>query len=386
MKKVYVIFVLLLFAVSDLHAQLKFKAGLVSGPNGNTVDIILQPTVNFTGYFTNVIFIFQIPVGVTQPTITKTSLSPYFTFSTDLPTLPNEAGYVTYGFASVNSSNTTNVSLLAGDSYPVVRLTFLGGTLTPADVRLSHLANGGPSTLYQNYIEANAVGPGTNDYTNYVQMFFGSVVLPPAPFGDEATGYANYQYTQRSQVLPVNWLSFTAVKQGNNGLLNWAVANQDDNHHYELQRSTNGTDFTTIATINKSGNGVYSYTDLALNNLGSTIFFYRVKQVEISGRSGYSDIRFITLVKKGSEVMIFPNPVKDGFYINVPLTDMDREKVKLSLFASNGQLVAAKEITGLQAANYYFNLTDRKLAAGQYSLQVILKDKTIATKMLTVNQ
>jgi hypothetical protein len=92
------------------------------------------------------------------------------------------------------------------------------------------------------------------------------------------------------------------------------------------------------------------------------------------------------MIKKGSEVMIFPNPVKDGFFVNVPLTGMDREKIKLNLFASNGQLITTREITGLQANNYYFDLKDKKLAGGQYSLQIILKDKTIASKMLTINQ
>jgi len=219
-------------------------------------------------------------------------------------------------------------------------------------------------------------------------MFFGSFVEPPTPHGDEGTGYSSYQYTQRAQVLPATWLSFTATKQGNNALLNWTVANEDDNHHYELQRSTNGTDFTTIATINRSpGNGgAYSYTDVGLDNLGQTIFFYRVKQVEISGKTSNSDIRFITMIKKGSEIMIFPNPVKEGFYVNMPLTGMEKEKVRLSLFGSNGQWVATREITGIQAANYYFDLKDKKLAGGQYSLQVIVKDKTIASKMLTIIQ
>jgi hypothetical protein len=93
------------------------------------MDIVVQPNVAFTGYFTNVIFILQIPVSAVQPTITKTSLSPYFVFSADLPTLPNEAGYVTYGYASVNASVTANTTLNAGELYPILRLTFLGGTL-----------------------------------------------------------------------------------------------------------------------------------------------------------------------------------------------------------------------------------------------------------------
>lgn len=389
MKKVYLLLIVFLFGVSNLDAQpLKFKTGIVNGPTTNSMDIVVQPNVAFTGYFTNVIFILQIPVGTVQPTITKTSLSPYFVFSADLPTLPNEAGYVTYGYASVNASVTANVTLNAGELYPILRLTFLDGSLTPQDIRLSHLATGGPGTLYQNYVEANAVGPGANDYTNYVQMFFGGNIEPIAPHPTEQVGYDSYQWVQRAQVLPVNWLSFSAIRHGNNGLLNWAVANEDDNHHYELQRSTNGTDFTSIATVNKSANagGVYNYTDVGITGFSSSIVYYRVKQVEVSGNFSYSDIKHITIDKKGPEITIFPNPVWKGFYVNVPLTGAGTEKLKLNLFGTNGQIIASKEITAAQATNYYFDITDMKLAAGQYNLQIIMNEKSIASKMLTIKQ
>ncbi len=388
MKKLNGLIILILLANISLQAQLKFKTGLVNGPLPNSVDIVIQPNINFDGYLTNVIFIFQIPFGTVQPAITKTSLSPYFIFSADLPTLPNQNGFTTYGYASVNSSVTAPVSITAGNNYPVLRLTFTGGPNTAGDVRLSHLADGGPGTLYQNYVEANAVVGGINDYTNYVQMFFGGLVEPAAPYASEATGYSSYQYTQISQVLPISWLSFSAVKQGNNGLLNWAVTNEDDNHHYELQRSTNGTDFTNVAVINKTANsgGSYNYTDAGINSFGASIFYYRVKQVEISGNFSYSLIKHITMDKKEPGITIFPNPVWKGFYVHVPTTGPGTEKIKLNLFGTNGQIAVSKEITAAQAANYYFDITDKKLAAGQYNLQVIMNEKTIASKMLTIKQ
>ena len=359
---------------------------MVAGPTATSVDIVIQPTTAFTGYLTNVVFVLQIPQGVQQPTITKTALSPYFTSFNDLTTLANEGGYTTYGFSAVNASVTSNVTLAAGDNYPVLRLSFAGGAAGPTDIRLAHLADGGPGSLYQNYVEANAVGPGTNDYTNYVQMFFGTLVVPASPVASEVIGYSTYQYSQMSQLLPVAWLSFNATKQGNDGLLNWTVGNENSNKYYELQRSTNGTSFTAIGTVNKSGTGVYNFTDPGINTLGTQVVYYRIKQVDLNGRTSYSDIRVLRLDIKESDITIFPNPVKDGFYVGVPLANAGSKRVKLSLVAGDGKIVAVKEISAAQASNYYFDIKDKPLAAGQYNLQIIYEDKVLSNKKIFINQ
>src|SRR5204862_160759 len=64
-------------------------------------------------------------------------------------------------------------------------------------------------------------------------------------------------------LLPVKWLSFDVIKQGNNALLNWTVANENANHHYEVLRSADGVNYTMITTMNRStgGNTNYNYTD-----------------------------------------------------------------------------------------------------------------------------
>jgi Secretion system C-terminal sorting domain len=386
MKKIYLIIAILSLAYSNLHSQLKFKTGLIAGPTSTSVDIVIQPVnTSFTGYPTNVIFILQIPSGVTQPAIVKTSLSPYFTSFNDLPTLPNEGGYTTYGFSAVNVTNTTNTTINSGDNYPVLRLSFSGGPITPTDIRLAHLADGGPSSLHQNYVEVNAVPGGVNEYTNFVQMFFGSLVIPAAPLANETIGYSTYQYAQISQLLPLNWLSFNVIKQGNDGLLNWIVANDGDNHHYELQRSANGTsDFKTIATVNKSTSTDYKYTDAGINNLGASVLYYRIKQVDVNGKTSYSDIRQLRLNVKGSQISVFPNPVEKGFYVNIPFTNTDNKKIRLNLVAATGQTVVSREITTAQASNYYFDIRDKNLAAGSYNLQIVFEDKTTETKKLNI--
>ncbi len=388
MKKLFGLIVMIMLANISLQAQLKFKTGFINGPTVNSVDIVIQPNINFDGYLTNVVFILQIPVGVAQPTITKTSLSPYFVFSTDLATLANEGGYATYGYASGNASVTAPVSITAGNLYPVLRLTFTGGPIDPADIRLSHLIDGGPGSLYQNYVEANAVVGGAADYTSYAQMFFGGVIQPVAPHANENIGYSSYQYTQVSQVLPVKWLSFNAVKSGKDGLISWTVTNEEQNRYYELQRSSDGINFSTIATIDKSASsrGSYNYTDAGITSLGSSIFYYRIMQFESIGKFSYSDIKHINIDKKDAAITIYPNPVREAFYVNIPLDGASNDRVKLNIYDGNGKLVLNKNITVAQARNYYFDISDKKLAAGQYILQVVVDEKAIANKMLTIIQ
>src|SRR5689334_10671405 len=138
MRKFYLSFAFLICSYAIIAQPLKFKVGMIPGPNTTSFDIVVSPNVNFTGYFTNVVFVFQIPVGVVQPTIIKSPLSTYFSTYSDLPTLPNQAGYVTYAFSASNSSITSTVNITAGTNYPILRLYFNAGPATPSAVRLAH--------------------------------------------------------------------------------------------------------------------------------------------------------------------------------------------------------------------------------------------------------
>lgn len=393
MRKFFYLIALLIVSHALFSQPLKFKAGLIPGPTATTVDIVIIPNVNFTGYPTNVIFVFQIPQNITQPVIAKIPLSPYFVAFNDLPTLPNVNGWTTYAFSAVNAANITNVNIIAGAIYPILRLSFASGPSAGSIVRLAHLANGGPGTLYQNYIEANAIAPpeGSSDFTNYVQMFSGGTVEPAAPYANEGLGYSNDQWVTIFQVLPLKWLSFNAIKRNNDALINWSVSDEDMNHHYELLRSLNGVDFSPIATINKTGTGNvihdYTYTDNGITNLGSSIIYYRLKQVDMDGKSSYSEIRKINIGLRSDIITVYPNPVKDGFYVVMPgLQQSTAKNIKLVLISSSGQLIQTKEISSLQAVNYYFDVKGLQLAGGNYFLQIIKDGFVLDKKQLFISK
>ena len=80
-----------------------------------------------------------------------------------------------------------------------------------------------------------------------------------------------------------------AYNSGNK--IEWTNATEKDVLHYEVERSSDGRNFTTVLTTNAKNNfgekTDYSLVDPIINN--GTIY-YRIKAVEFQGMSTYSSI------------------------------------------------------------------------------------------------
>lgn len=380
---------ILLFALGTINfatAQ-TMQASIGAGSSGSRVRLYMKPiSGSVTGQISTLNFSIAIPASTPAPTPTLTISNnpfPAATFQINVPYV--ESGYIHYNIANLNPFTVTGLNA----ETEMIELEF-GGNVNMATVTLITIPDGGALGFALFYCTGAASTNGSNLYytragTTVTNLF--SYTSDPN-FGNPPGTSISSAVLGTSVLLPVNWLSFDVVKQGNDGFLNWAVANEDANHHYELQRSTNNTSFTTIATVNKSTNGstAYNYIDAGINNLSASVLYYRIKQVDINGRISYSDTRTLRLDIKGGQINIFPNPIKDGFYVNIPFTNPDSRKVKLNLISSNGQLISSKQITTAQASNYYFDIKDKNLAAGNYNLQIIFEEKIMDTKKLFVSQ
>ncbi|MCU0430298.1 MAG: T9SS type A sorting domain-containing protein [Cytophagaceae bacterium] len=111
-----------------------------------------------------------------------------------------------------------------------------------------------------------------------------------------------------TEILPVSFLYFEVYRQGNVARLEWATSSEEENAYFEIQKSADGKAFFPLEKI--TGNGTtqqtsyYHFDDPTLKE-GFT--YYRLKQVDISGKSKFSEIKKLW-VQSNAFVEIYPNP------------------------------------------------------------------------------
>jgi hypothetical protein len=114
-------------------------------------------------------------------------------------------------------------------------------------------------------------------------------------------------------LLPVGWLSFTASKQGNDVLLRWGTASEQNTEDYEIQRSADGSKWNNIGTVTAAGNSStvrqYNYTD---QQPAHGINYYRLLQRDLDNNIAYSDVISLSFSASANTLKIFPNPVING--------------------------------------------------------------------------
>ncbi|RYZ29230.1 MAG: T9SS type A sorting domain-containing protein [Chitinophagaceae bacterium] len=121
-----------------------------------------------------------------------------------------------------------------------------------------------------------------------------------------------------SSALPVSLAAFTAKKINDIIELNWATAQEINNSHFIVERSTDANLFETVATVQAAGNSnerkEYSYTD---QTPGKGKIYYRLKQVDKDGKFWYSPVQMVE-IRTEEKAAIFPNPVVNKFKVLLP--------------------------------------------------------------------
>lgn len=109
--------------------------------------------------------------------------------------------------------------------------------------------------------------------------------------------------------LPVEMVSFDAKKAGKSVVLNWATASEKLNAHFIIERSSNATDFETVAKV--AGNATtsakqkYQFTD---TNPLQGLSYYRLKQVDLDNKYAYSSVVSVNLNQEIASPVVYPNP------------------------------------------------------------------------------
>ncbi|MBS1760119.1 MAG: right-handed parallel beta-helix repeat-containing protein [Bacteroidetes bacterium] len=130
----------------------------------------------------------------------------------------------------------------------------------------------------------------------------------------DVTGFSGFFVKTISGILPLKWLNVSAnLNTEKKAVVQWQVQ-ENDVANYEIEKSTNGINFSSIGNLISKGNGsnYYQFTEtLTLQDLA----YYRVKQIDRNGTISYSKIIKLNIYKS-AQLTTYPNPVKNNLTIS----------------------------------------------------------------------
>jgi hypothetical protein len=160
--------------------------------------------------------------------------------------------------------------------------------------------------------------------------------------------------------LPLQLTSFGGNRQNGNNYIQWETSNEVNTKTFELERSTDATNYTKIASLQSpgTGNNMYVYNDPFIS---SSKVFYRLKIIDLSGSFSYSHIIWIDVDAK-SIIKIYPTPASN--VVNINLGNSNLLNSRAMLYDVTGKLLNSFLIQHIQQ-----QLDISRLSQGLYILK-----------------
>jgi hypothetical protein len=262
-------------------------------------------------------------------------------------------GFLSINAGGISSQNATiNIEvqngLGAGTGHDVLDLTTVGAfttNLNTVDLVVTEIGGLAP---FQAYTILTTAGD-----------FSGRFATATIPLDYMITYNATtVQVTKMAAPLPAEWGDFTALVKNDNVQLTWATLQENNTSHFEIQHSTAGLTYTTLATVPALGYSnlthKYNYTHAGVGSNGN--HYYRLRLIDLDGKTDFSQVRVIRfrngLVKA---LIVTPNPVQNRLnvsvqeYIEIRLTDINGRAIKTQLLAAGNHTI---DVSSLQAGVY----------------------------------
>jgi len=172
-------------------------------------------------------------------------------------------------------------------------------------------------------------------------------------------------------IIPVELTSFSASVNEMDVTLNWITATEINNMGFEVQRSSNGSDYTRVAFVEGHGTIAetqnYTYSD---KNLNVGAYTYRLKQIDFDGTSELSDLVEVEIIAPAVFALEqnYPNPFNPSTKIKFSLAADSR--VSLTVFDVLGQKVMTLVNGNLSAGSHNISFNASNLNSGVYFYRI----------------
>ena len=191
------------------------------------------------------------------------------------------------------------------------------------------------------------------------------------------TRFATLTLGSTETPLPVRLMAFDAKRIGSDALVTWQTATEENSKGYEVQVSTNGTEYRTLASVPSASPNTtkvtnYSYVDKEANKSGKR--YYRLHQMDLDGKDAFFAPTVVSFDGKApaSSFVAYPNPLNAGNELHVALQSAATGTAKLLVTDMTGRTLQKQNVvlTGSLTDTSVAGMGDLK--AGVYLVKITL--------------
>ncbi|WP_159584632.1 T9SS type A sorting domain-containing protein, partial [Marinoscillum sp. 108] len=170
--------------------------------------------------------------------------------------------------------------------------------------------------------------------------------------------------------LPLDFIAFSGTVQNENVNLKWTTANEVNVSHFDVLHSTGGSkDFKVIGSVQavniKELVNNYQFTH---QNAPDGYNFYRIREVDLDGYEGFTEIINVVMEASNISWTIYPNPTQDHLSIRSTVIIPDSRVMILDV---TGRTIYDQHVS-FESKEAVLDLS--KLGAGVYHVIIELPD------------
>jgi|GEM_PF-2601791 len=338
-------------------------------------------TYNATGLSPNTLYYFHARTACASSFSSWSTISfttgPQNDFCSGAVVIPTAGPYTTAAYSNVNANDVSDPAITCqANSHKGIWFSFIPPTTGSYTIStcqsVAPLSDITDNTLGVFTSAAGCTGPFTEvvcDDDNCGTLANQAVATTTLTQGVEYfivvygynTNSGNVQVNISGTPLTVRLADITATNVGSRHRVDWTTASEDLGDYFEVERSADGNDFTTLGTVQANATGsAYSFWD---ERPYSGTSYYRLKMMDAAGTATYSKVVSATLKGNGFAVHAFPNPATDKVTVTVSgatgnnqtiiLTDVTGKTIKaVSVVSGTAQIDMTTLASGIYLIKY----------------------------------
>jgi len=190
----------------------------------------------------------------------------------------------------------------------------------------------------------------------------------------------DYRVIVDNYPLATKLLNFDAALQDNKVKLNWTAAEETGIYSYEIERSTDNTNWSVIDAVkahDAAGNYNYQAVD---NNPRKGTSYYRLKIIESTGMNRYSIIKAIKFNEFNASFTIAPNPANEKTKLLIDINES--REATIEIFNMQGKMIYSKMQRVNSGANSIELTLTEAFTSGTYIVKTSVGEQTLYRKLI----